>query len=82
MKALNNKWYFGEFGGRFIPETLYFCLDELERNYVKYHKNKRFLEILNKYLIHYAGRPTPLYFAKNLSNYCGFKIYLKREDLC
>lgn len=82
MKALNNKWYFGEFGGRFIPETLYFCLDELERNYVKYYKNKRFLEILNKYLIHYAGRPTPLYFAKNLSNYCGFKIYLKREDLC
>lgn len=82
MKKTNRNWYFGEFGGRFISETLYCCLDELEKNYFNYYKDKKFLNVLNKYLIHYAGRPTPLYFAKNLSNYCGFKIYLKREDLC
>ncbi|MEN3014296.1 MAG: tryptophan synthase subunit beta [Endomicrobiia bacterium] len=83
MKNLNSKkWYFGEFGGRFIPETLYICLDELENKYYKYYREKNFLKTLNNYLTTYAGRPTPLYFAKNLSYYCGFKIYLKREDLC
>ena len=78
----NKRWYFGEFGGRFVPETLYYCLDELEQSYNKYKKDKKFLSVLNSYLTCYAGRPTPLYFAKNLSSYCGFKIYLKREDLC
>ncbi len=78
----NKNWYFGNFGGRFVPETLYYCLDELEQSYNKYIKDKKFLSLLNYYLTSYAGRPTPLYFAKNLSSYCGFKIYLKREDLC
>lgn len=78
----HKNWFFGEFGGRFVPETLYFCLDELEKNYFKYIKDKNFLDLINNYLTNYVGRPTPLYFAKNLSNYCGFKIYLKREDLC
>jgi tryptophan synthase beta chain len=81
MKSINS-WYFGQFGGRFIPETLYYCLDELEQSYNKYIKDKKFLSVLNNYLTSYAGRPTPLYFAKNLSEYFGFKIYLKREDLC
>ncbi len=79
---IKRNWFFGEFGGRFVPETLYFCLDELEKNYFRYIKDKKFLSLLNNYLTYYAGRPTPLYFAKNLSSYCGFKIYLKREDLC
>jgi tryptophan synthase beta chain len=79
---IKRNWFFGEFGGRFVPETLYFCLDELEKNYFRYIKDKKFLSLLNNYLTYYAGRPTPLYLAKNLSSYCGFKIYLKREDLC
>ncbi|MCS7228295.1 MAG: tryptophan synthase subunit beta, partial [Endomicrobia bacterium] len=79
---MNKKWYFGKFGGRFIPETLYSCLDELEHQYFKFYHNKNFLQLFYKYLTFYAGRPTPVYFAKNLSSYCGFKIYLKREDLC
>ncbi len=75
-------WYFGEFGGRFVPETLYYCLDELEKNYFKYKNNKNFKKLFNYYLTYYVGRPTPLYFAEKLSKHCGFKIYLKREDLC
>ncbi|MCX7911028.1 MAG: tryptophan synthase subunit beta [Endomicrobia bacterium] len=83
MKSKDQKkWYFGEFGGRFVPETLYSCLDELEKNYFRYYKNEKFLKLLNSFLTSYVGRPTPLYFAKELSSYCGFKIYLKREDLC
>lgn len=76
------QWYFGDFGGRFVPETLFFCLDELTQNYFRYIKDKKFLLQLKNYLTHFAGRPTPLYFAGRLSEYCGFKIYLKREDLC
>ncbi len=79
---METKWYFGEFGGRFVPETLYYCLDELERFYFKYYRDIKFLSVLDYLYTFYVGRPTPLYFAKNLSTYCGFKIYLKREDLC
>ncbi len=81
-KSTRRNWYFGEFGGRFVPDTLYYCLEELEENYFKYKNDKKFNKLLNYYLTYYAGRPTPLYFAENLSKYCGFKIYLKREDLC
>ncbi len=80
--SVNSKWYFGQFGGRFVPETLYFPLEELEQVYFKFYKTKKFLSELNYYYTTYVGRPTPLYYAKNLSEYCGFKIYLKREDLC
>jgi tryptophan synthase beta chain len=74
--------HFNGFGGRFVPETLIYALDELEIQYSKARRDKKFLQQLDYYLREYAGRPTPLYFAKNLSKYLGItKIYLKREDL-
>ena len=73
---------FGDFGGRHVPETLIPALDELEYNYEILKKNKQFQKELNDLLQNYAGRPTPLYYAKNLSEYLkGPKIFLKREDL-
>lgn len=75
--------YFGEFGGRFIPETLVFALLELERTYCKLIKNKTFKKELGYYLTNYAGRPTPLYYARRLTQELrGARIFLKREDLC
>jgi len=74
--------HFGIFGGRFVPETLIYALDELEKEYLAVKKDKRFREEFSSYLSEYAGRPTPLYLAKNLSKYIGIKkVYLKREDL-
>jgi len=81
MKLPDKKGYFGEFGGKFIPETLSFCLDELTKAYQELKNKSEFRNELNYYLKEYAGRPTSLYFAKNLSKYLGMKIYLKREDL-
>lgn len=73
---------FGEFGGRFIPETLVPAVEELEEAYLKFKDDKNFRQELDYYLKKYAGRPTPLYFAKNLTEFVGgAKIYLKREDL-
>ncbi|MDD5108009.1 MAG: tryptophan synthase subunit beta [Candidatus Omnitrophica bacterium] len=74
--------HFGLFGGRFVPETLIYALDELEKEYSLAKKDKKFAKELDFYLREYAGRPTPLYLAKNLSQYLGIKkVYLKREDL-
>lgn len=69
------------FGGKFLPETLMYALEELESFYKKLKNQEDFKQELNYYLKDYAGRPTPLYFAKNLSEYAKAKIYLKREDL-
>ena len=77
----DKKGHFNGFGGRFVPETLIYALDELEREYKKVKKDNAFKREFSYYLREYAGRPTPLYFAQNLSQYLGFKIYLKREDL-
>ena len=75
--------HFGEYGGRFVPETLMPALIELDKTYKKFKKDKIFLEELKSLQKTYIGRPTPLYFAKNLSEQIGgAKIYLKREDLC
>ena len=75
--------YFGEFGGRYVAETLVCALDELEKNYLEIKKDKSYSAELKYYLKNYAGRPTPLYFAERLTKYLGgAKIYLKREDLC
>lgn len=77
------KGYFGDYGGRFVPEILIDALEELEKKYKLAKRDKQFHEELNYYLKNYAGRPTPLYFAKRLTDYIGgAKIYLKREDLC
>ena len=81
MKLPNSKGYFGEFGGKFIPETIFLCLEELEKAYSKAKKSTKFKKNLDFYLREYAGRPSSLYFAKNLSKLLGMKIYFKREDL-
>ncbi len=73
---------FGDFGGKYIPETLAPAIEELERNYLKIRNDKNFKKELGRLLIDYAGRPTPIYFARNLTKTVGgAKIYLKREDL-
>lgn len=73
---------FGEFGGRYIPETLLPAVEELEQSYLKFKNDLDFKNELDYYLKQYAGRPTPLYFAKNITETLGgAKIYLKREDL-
>ncbi|MDP2913235.1 MAG: tryptophan synthase subunit beta, partial [Candidatus Omnitrophota bacterium] len=78
----NKKGYFNGFGGKFVPETLMAALDELEKEYRRSISSKLFRSELNYYLKEYAGRPTPLYFAKRLTEAMGgARIYLKREDL-
>lgn len=73
---------FGNFGGKYIPETLVPAIEELEESYKKFRKDSNFKKELKDYLENYAGRPTPIYLAKNLTEYVGgAKIYLKREDL-
>src|SRR6185369_4714369 len=77
-----SKSYFGQFGVQFVPETLMTALGELELVYKKFTSDKAAQKELASYLQNFVGRPTPLYFAKNLTEYCkGAKIYLKREDL-
>jgi tryptophan synthase beta chain len=74
---------FGQFGGRYVPETLMAPLEELTREYLSAQEDPAFQAELDDYLEHYAGRPTPLYFARRLTEKLGgAKIYLKREDLC
>ena len=74
--------HFGIFGGRFVPETLIYALDELEKEYAASKRDKKFRNELSDYLSEYAGRPTPLYLARRLSKYLGIsRVYLKREDL-
>lgn len=72
---------FGKYGGAFVPELLIPALEELERAFLKYKDDKKFNAELEYYLREFAGRPTPLYYARNLSEKLGCKIYLKREDL-
>jgi tryptophan synthase beta chain len=82
MKVPNERGYFGSFGGRFVPETLMYALEELEEEYQKVKEDPSFWKEFEYYLREFAGRPTPLYFAKNLTEYAGgAKIYIKREDL-
>ena len=73
--------HFGIFGGRYVPETLMPVLKELEKEYKKYRHNEEFWKEVDGYLKDYVGRENPLYFAKNISEEIGAKIYLKREDL-
>ena len=73
---------FGVYGGRYVPETLMSALDELERAYEKAKRDRKFQARLDELLRTYAGRPTPLFFARRLTEKLGgAKIYLKREDL-
>lgn len=79
---VNEKGYYGEFGGAFIPEMLYPNVEELRQNYLKITADPEFQTEFDALLKEYVGRPTPLYFAKRLSEQYNTKIYLKREDLC
>ena len=73
---------YGEFGGQYVPQELKEKLDEIEKKFICVKKDKEFNNEYLYYLKQYVGRPTALYFAKNLTNYAkGAKIYLKREDL-
>ncbi len=74
--------YFGKYGGRFVPETLMKPVLELESAYKKFKNDPKFKAELAYFRKKYIGRPTALTFAGNLSKKYGFKIYLKREDLC
>lgn len=81
--ALEGKGHFGEFGGMYVAETLMPALEELEEAYLKYKNDPDFIKEFDYYSRKYIGRPTPLYFARRLTEkYGGAKIYLKREDLC
>ncbi|MBI3744774.1 MAG: tryptophan synthase subunit beta, partial [Chloroflexi bacterium] len=74
--------HFGQFGGKFVPETLMGALEELEAAWVKSRTDEGFQTELAHLSKHYIGRPTPLYFAENLTRHIGgARIYLKREDL-
>lgn len=78
----NENGYFGKFGGSFIPPELIEPFKEINKAYIELKNSPKFLEELKYVRKHYQGRPTPVSFAKNLTNYCGgAKIYLKREDL-
>lgn len=78
---VNEKGYYGEFGGAYIPEMLYPNVEELRQNYLKIMAEPSFKEEFDNLLKTYVGRPSPLYFAKRLSEKYNTKIYLKREDL-
>ena len=78
----DEKGRFGEFGGRFVPETLIAALDQLETEYFQSQKDPAFQAELDILLRDFVGRPSPLYFAKRLTEHCGgAQIWLKREDL-
>ncbi len=77
----DEKGYYGEFGGAFIPEMLYPNVEELRKKYLKIMYEDSFQKEFHQLLKDYVGRPSPLYFAKRLSEKHDCKIYLKREDL-
>ena len=78
---MNRKAYYGEFGGQYVAESLMNTLEELDAAFEEAIRNPEFLKQYHYYLKQYVGRETPLYYAERLSEACGTKIYLKREDL-
>ena len=79
---VDERGYYGDFGGAFIPEMLYPNISELKKNYIKISNESSFKKEFDSLLKEYVGRPTPLYYAKRLSKRYNCRIYLKREDLC
>ena len=77
----DDKGFFGEYGGAFIPPELQGVMDEITSEYKKIIEQESFLEELAALYKHYVGRPSPIFHAKNLSRKYGSEIYLKREDL-
>jgi tryptophan synthase beta chain len=72
---------FGQFGGFYVPEVLIPALEEIEQAFEKFRLDAKFKSELDDLYTYYAGRPSPLYFAKRFSDYVGFNVYIKREDL-
>ncbi len=79
---VDSKGYYGAYGGAYVPEMLYPNVSELQTKYLSIIESESFQKEFHDLLRNYVGRPTPLYFAKRLSEYYNTKIYLKREDLC
>lgn len=79
---VDEKGYYGDFGGAYIPEMLYPNVEELRSRYIEIMQEDSFQEEFHDLLREYVGRPTPLYYAKRFSEHYGTKVYLKREDLC
>lgn len=80
--SVNERGYYGQFGGAYIPEMLYPNIEELRENYLKIMHQPDFQAEFNQLLTDYVGRPTPLYLAQRLSDKFQTNVYLKREDLC
>jgi tryptophan synthase beta chain len=78
---MKHKGKFGDYGGFYVPEVLIPALEELEEAFYRFYQDKQFVNELANLTADYAGRPTPLYYAKRFSKHVGFKVYLKREDL-
>ena len=78
---VNKKGYYGEFGGAYIPEMMYPNIEELKEKYMSVINSYNFRQDFIELLKHYVGRPSPLYYAKRMSEYYQSHIYLKREDL-
>ena len=81
-KSPDKYGFYGEFGGAYIPEMLHANVELLRKNYRKISSTKKFRDTFRALLHDYAGRPTPLFYAENLSNMYQTTVYLKREDLC
>jgi tryptophan synthase beta chain len=81
MYQVNDKGYYGEFGGAYVPEILHRCVEDLRENYLEILESRSFREEYDALLRDYVGRPSPLYPARRLSEKYGACIYLKREDL-
>ncbi len=79
---VNEKGYYGDFGGAYIPEMLYPNVEELQQQYKRITATAEFKKAFDDLLKDYVGRPTPLYFAQRISEKYQTKLYLKREDLC
>ncbi len=78
---VNERGYYGQFGGAFIPEILHRCVTDLREAYLRIMESERFRHDFDQLLRDYVGRPSPLYYSRQLSERYGAKIYLKREDL-
>ncbi len=79
--SIDERGYYGEFGGAYIPEILHRCVTDLQEAYLRIMESKRFQEDFDQLLRDYVGRPSPLYLSRQLTERYGAKIYLKREDL-
>jgi tryptophan synthase beta chain len=80
--SVDDRGYYGQFGGAYIPEMLYPNVEELRTRYLDILQQEDFRREFDDLLRNYVGRPTPLYFAKRLSEACHAQVFLKREDLC